>query len=104
MCAVPDDGCVKAEQRMNQSRLAGAIRPQQTNRAAAQLSVQFAQDWPATERDRKTLQINNRGFAVRSLPGSAGILPARSLQIIGRSFGVRSLRGCVRCGVVCHSS
>ena len=83
---------MKTEERVNQGCLAGAVRAEQTDRAATQFPVQLAEDGPAAEGDRQPLQINDRRFGVRSFPGSAGILPATSLQIIGRRFGARSLQ------------
>src|SRR5262249_40319113 len=43
---------MKTEQGVNQGGLAGAVRPQQADRAAAQFAVKAFQDWPAAKGNR----------------------------------------------------
>ena len=52
-------GLVKAEQRVDQRALAGAVRPQQADGPPGELGVQFLQDGAVAEADFKAIQLDN---------------------------------------------
>ena len=58
---------MKAEQRVNESRLAGAVGTEQTDCSTAQIAAQVFQNWPATESDTETVQIDYRAGSVGRL-------------------------------------
>ena len=51
---------MKTEERVNQSGFAGAVRPKQTDRPAAQLTAQILQDWPFAKTHAQAIEFDDR--------------------------------------------
>src|ERR1043165_4287549 len=61
---------MKAEQRMNQRRLARAIRTKQTDGSTAQFAAQGFENWPAAEIYREIIEGDDTGTIVQVRVGN----------------------------------